>query len=898
MRQLLDGARDEIRALGTGKLESWIENYFPHIWADPAAAKLAVGRILGKRPLEGPKSFLKKRTIPTTKEGIAHGLDPVTDNPIDLTLLKLKEMRRYLAAHRILQESERDGLVKYLSATTKGPDGYVRINDGIGTVYGKPTVTASEAFDKQMREGLEGAITRLRGLEHSRKVSTGKRGALGFARGSDEMVSKFGTHDGVIMHELGHILDARYGLGKVLASVPGATKELQDLAALRHQTSPTATTKFKAYVQEDQERTANALHALLHAPEAMATVAPRVKARLETFLKSKPELAPILDIKPSLELGTGKAEIPVGGLVVRGHYHAPTDVARVLNHYLSPGLRGNALYDAYQGINNTLNQAQLGLSAFHLGFTSMDAAVSQVAVGLQNLSRGRIRQGLGQIASYPVAPVTTFLRGSKLLHAYLNPATASPDLVTLVDAIVAAGGRARQDSFYANEAPKKFLEALRHGPIDNRVIARGSVDARVLGAMRQAVPAILELAAKPIMEGVVPRQKLGVFMQLAERALADLPKNASRDDVRKALGRAWDSVDNRLGQLVYDNLFWDKALKDLAMASVRSVGWNIGTIRELGGGGVDLGKAAIGAAKGDPVELTERASYFIALPFAVGLAGAIMGYLLTGEPPKELRDYFFPKTGKKNIEGNDERVQLPSYMKDVTAYTRHPVQTVGHKAAPAISLISEMLHNEDYYGDQIRNPDDPYVTQMQQVTGHLAKELVPFGVRNAQESGKRVVDPRMKVAGFVGVTAAPRDATRTPAENKMMEYLAGKSMRGGTPEEATARTARADLLQAARQGTVSEQQLDDAEEKGTLTRRQRVRVQRAADGDSDLWLERYKRLDADQALAVYKLASPPEQSKYRDALETKLIKAGRDDEIEALAPVKVSSTGSTRVRTP
>jgi hypothetical protein len=38
------------------------------------------------------------------------------------------------------------------------------------------------------------------------------RGALGYAKGADEMVSKFGTHDGVIMHELGHILDARYGL--------------------------------------------------------------------------------------------------------------------------------------------------------------------------------------------------------------------------------------------------------------------------------------------------------------------------------------------------------------------------------------------------------------------------------------------------------------------------------------------------------------------------------------------------------------------------------------------------------------------------------------------------------------------------------------------------------------
>jgi hypothetical protein len=25
---------------------------------------------------------------------------------------------------------------------------------------------------------------------------------------------------------------------------------------------------------------------------------------------------------------------------------------------------------------------------------------------------------------------------------------------------------------------------------------------------------------------------------------------------------AWDSIDNRFGQMVYDNLFWNKALRD------------------------------------------------------------------------------------------------------------------------------------------------------------------------------------------------------------------------------------------------------------------------------------------------------------------------------------------------
>jgi hypothetical protein len=71
----------------------------------------------------------------------------------------------------------------------------------------------------------------------------------------------------------------------------------------------------------------------------------------------------------------------VPGMRIMGEYWAPEPVAKIVNNYLSPGLRGNAIYDAYRGLGNTLNQFQLGLSAFHLGFTSMDASVSSRSAG-------------------------------------------------------------------------------------------------------------------------------------------------------------------------------------------------------------------------------------------------------------------------------------------------------------------------------------------------------------------------------------------------------------------------------------------------------------------------------------------------------------------------------------
>src|SRR5881392_104553 len=79
------------------------------------------------------------------------------------------------------------------------------------------------------------------------------------------------------------------------------------------------------------------------------------------------------------------------------------------------------------------------------------------------------------------------------------------------------------------------------------------------------------------------------------------------------------------------NVFDQKTFKDLAMASVRSVGWNIGTISELGGGLADIAGEGAKLARGERATLTRRASYVAMLPITVGMYGALYQYLRTGE---------------------------------------------------------------------------------------------------------------------------------------------------------------------------------------------------------------------------------------------------------------------------
>jgi hypothetical protein len=111
-----------------------------------------------------------------------------------------------------------------------------------------------------------------------------------------------------------------------------------------------------------------------------------------------------------------------------------------------------------------------------------------------------------------------------------------------------------------------------------------------------------------------------------------------------------------LRQLRYDNLFWNNALKDLGMASVRALGWNIGTVREMFGvlpAQASTARAAAAAAASRrrvastpaPTRTARRLRVGARVAPApqnrvvprdgdrYGLAGAIYMYLRTGKRP-------------------------------------------------------------------------------------------------------------------------------------------------------------------------------------------------------------------------------------------------------------------------
>jgi len=456
------------------------------------------------------------------------------------------------------------------------------------------------------------------------------------------------------------------------------------------------------------------------------------------------------------------------------------------------------VYDFLHKSGMMLNSAQLGLSLFHAGFTTVDSMVSKAALGIQQISRGQMFKGFGNLAQSinPIQPFINFYKGDRLLRQALGKLD-DPNLAPIVEAMLQGGGRVGLDDFYKNDALNRFKQAISRG--DKAGIARGFL------------PAMLDRINAPVFEQLVPRQKMGIFFDMAKDWIERNP-NATLEEKREAMGKFWDSVDNRLGQLAYDNVFWNRALKDALMISVRSVGWNLGTFRELGGGVLDFKNVL------KDKELSSRSAYVFALPFVTAILGSMIGYMYTGQGPQDLKDYIFPRTGRTRPDGTEDRVSLPSYMKDLFEYGHdisgflkygaNPTQTLQNKLHPMLGMIAQMLNNQDFFGAAIRSPGDPIVQQVQDEANYLIAQLTPFGIRNYQQQQKTLgeeVNPLGYIASpsMFGITPSPGYITKNDKQTEaaalsrqkdaLIAKFRGELQNGGQPSQMVPRMFAAGL---------------------------------------------------------------------------------------------------------
>lgn len=759
-----------------GLLNTFIDNYMSQLWQMGKTPEGDVAKMIARRPLGGTKYFLKKRSLMSYREGIEGwvdhetgqhvSLEPKSWNPVELMLLSFNQMQKAILEHDVLTAEKQAGRLKAVMNGQKAPEGWVKLSDG--SIFAPPVIPMTEFFDVHQRAALEKLASNL-GIDVNRVMKFGRAGKA-FPKENRVEVA-FGTGHDILAHEIGHIIDKRYGLATHWAKdVLGSTtaQELSDLAAMRHDRI-SVDPSYEKYVQQGSEKIANLVAAYIHAPEMARQIAPNSVKQLEALIKAKPELAGLAEAKPSLVLGSETQNRRLAGPQLTGHWYGPEESMTLINNHLNPSQWNTNIKDVIRDFGGAINNFQLGFSFFHAGFVALDTQASAAALGVQMMSRGDFLRGLKNIVLSPIAPFTTWLSGSKVTREYFFPGSQGAETARILDATIAGGMSVRMDrAFYGNDHLERFRDAINS-------IRRGeSVFKKTGSALYHALPALAEFVSYPTMEVLVPRMKVGAMVEATRYWLEKNP-GASVELQRKELGKIWDSMENRLGQVTYDNLFWNRTLKDTLMLGVRSVGWNLGTIREIGGGIKDIPGSVKGIFKGEGI--SPRTAYIIALPMITGFYGALYQLIATGKGPDELKDYFFPKTGRLRADGTPDRVSLPSYMRDVAALTnradegpyrvaQNVFSMAKHKVNPLLSIVAEMLSNEDFYGSAIVDPRDPHIKQSMDLASHLFASPMPFSFRSPRGSPRTT---GQMIQQQFGITPAPGYVVHSSEQQRQIE---------------------------------------------------------------------------------------------------------------------------------
>ncbi len=194
----------------------------------------------------------------------------------------------------------------------------------LGPIQAKITPKQREWYDNNVMPKLEKLAKDL-GITLSRLTTklpgVGPRVAGVSYTGQNRIATRAATPERVLLHEIGHQLDERYGMQEIFKKDDARNygkdtmqNELRAVADLRITDVDNVKKSFKSYIRKSEEKIAAMFEAYLHIPDQFEEVAPNLFEKFEEFLSAHAETRPILDLKPSIALGMRD----VGGNLVRG----------------------------------------------------------------------------------------------------------------------------------------------------------------------------------------------------------------------------------------------------------------------------------------------------------------------------------------------------------------------------------------------------------------------------------------------------------------------------------------------------------------------------------------------------------------------------------------------------
>jgi hypothetical protein len=695
-----------------------------------------------------------------------------------------------------------------------------------------------------------------------------------------------------------------------------------------------ATGRRKDYARSKVEKIAQMVEMYVHAKDAMKEIAPNVYKAFDDFITSRPELADMADIERGLRYdkltSTQKLPKPVyvkawnavdedgnvmasypqkeqaarfaeaNGLKVKqqigmpkteeaGQWVLPKSEARMLNNYVSrDAIRANTLGRFLNKAKNLWTGIEL-ISGFHYSTIGQEMVSTKVSMGLQQLLRGDI-EGLARNIGRPQDSLWIGHMAKEYMkdpegwlanpenHAKMEKwfGKDAPKMEELVSAYFDGGGLTHQDPSLRWGASKlSGIDIAKEG------IEKGDPAKVVIGGMKVPYDVAKFITRDLLFEKIIPNAK---FSNFAMQYAYDLKQYAGQIDrgllTKDELARRTvASIENRFGEMNWDNFWFNRTWKTALQTLFRSYTWQAGTWRGFGTAAKRIPEQVKFAV--DAIKHGEKPPIDQDLTWAVGLVAthiaeaALIGYgaaYISGDEdlkPQTWFDYIFPKISLVT------RLSIPGYVKEPISLEKSmekdrwhlPVSYVTSKMTGFVGKFEELRANKNYYGDKIYDEDSPLFQKAKDIAEYsVAKPFSLTSYMSEREQGGGIGQALM---GSFGFQKARWWVGKSDAET-MMAGMHRKMEEGRSKEQAEYGKLKKEALQHLRDKGESWKDLPE-DLKAKLDKLPDAKLDEI-DKESQMspLQVSFKHLDAKQAMKIWKVATPEERGQLEEIYDAKL----------------------------
>jgi hypothetical protein len=487
-----------------------------------------------------------------------------------------------------------------------------------------------------------------------------------------------------------------------------------------------------------------------------------------------------------------------------------------LNNYLSTDyIRQHPLGHALMMAKNLTTAVELAVSPFHLFFEGIESMGSQLALGVQRFwnngvrlgNGGELIKGMKEMSTFIAAPYMVSRAGGSILRYAKNPneflqtprgqqfIKEFPDAPRVVAQLFNGGLTWGVNRDYRFDPEQSLVEAYKTG--------------NYVGAVLRAVPWINTMLMKPLFGALIPRLKWGFALQQYSQQMIDHQAAIADGDMTESqvVRDVVDTVENRFGEMNFDNIFWNNTFKSVMQLLFRSVTWKLGNWRgavsAIGPEMVQSFRDPLKAMREDYTRwkagnndggnyhrageylprIGNNQAWLIGVAFTTAFIGAVLSKTLSGKWPWEWVDEdrqkgqslagaialetVHPRTGRINEHtGKPERISLPTGMKDFEHAFRDPRSYAKSSMSGMAAKAIDTWENKDSFGNYVYDPHGKTYEQLRDIFGYNMPE--PMSIKNLTDK-YGAQDATSKTLRAAGIGNASADLDMTPAEQRLRD---------------------------------------------------------------------------------------------------------------------------------